>query len=58
MSSSAKDKVIGGEEGLELLSADEDQHGAVHVNIEDPMDPLLFASLLEASLSHWRQKVH
>ncbi|CAL0307306.1 unnamed protein product [Lupinus luteus] len=43
---------------VELLSAEEDKHGGVTVNIDDPqpIHPLLFASSLKASLSHWTQQ--
>ena len=47
-----------GSKGIELLNAEEDRHGGVIVNVEDPIDPLHFASLLEASISNWRQQVH
>lgn len=42
---------------IELLNADEDRHGGVIVNMEKPMDSVVFSSLLEASISHWRQQV-
>ncbi|XP_061340686.1 nudix hydrolase 2-like [Gastrolobium bilobum] len=40
--------------GIGLLRAVEDRHGGVIVTMEDPMDSLVFASLLEASISHWK----
>lgn len=43
--------------GIGLLRAVEDQHGGVIVNMDEPMDSLVFASMLEASLSHWREQV-
>ncbi|OIW16448.1 hypothetical protein TanjilG_19164 [Lupinus angustifolius] len=43
---------------IELLSAEEDKHGGVTVNIDDPhpIHPLIFASSLKASLSNWTQQ--
>ncbi|XP_021766651.1 nudix hydrolase 2-like [Chenopodium quinoa] len=38
---------------LRLLSATEDEHGGLFVDMQDPMDSHLFASSLRASLSHW-----
>lgn len=52
---SANDQMEG--ENIELLSAVEDKHGGVVVDVEDPMDSLLFTSKLEASMSNWRQQV-
>lgn len=46
-----------GDEEVEVLNAVEDKHGGVIVNIEEPMDSIVFASLLKASLSHWRVQV-
>lgn len=47
-----------GVEQIELLNADDDLHGGVVVDMKDkPMDSEVFASLLKASLSHWKQKV-
>ncbi|XP_020234374.1 nudix hydrolase 2 [Cajanus cajan] len=43
-------------ERIELLSGVEDQYGGVVVNIEDPMDSMLFSSILEASIFNWRQQ--
>ncbi|KAK7299817.1 hypothetical protein RJT34_10645 [Clitoria ternatea] len=43
-------------ESIELLSAVEDHHGGVVLNVEHPMDPLLFSSSLEASISNWSQQ--
>lgn len=52
----AKEEEVRGE-GIGLLRAVEDQHGGVIVNMEEPMDSLVFASMLEASISQWRKKV-
>lgn len=41
-----------------LLSGRNDDHGGVIVEMtNEPLDPTVFASLLRASLSQWRQKV-
>ncbi|KAL5193824.1 Nudix hydrolase 2 [Glycine soja] len=42
--------------GINTLRAIEDQHGGVIVNIENPMDSSVFSSLLEASISQWREQ--
>lgn len=47
-----------GEKRIELLNADEDRHGGVVVSVEEPMDSMLFSSILEASLYNWNQQVH
>ncbi|XP_060212714.1 nudix hydrolase 2-like [Lycium barbarum] len=40
-----------------ILAAKEDDHGGVIVEMtNEPLDPSVFASLLRASLSHWRQQ--
>lgn len=52
----AKEEEVRGK-GIGLLSAVEDQHGGVIVNMEEPMDSLVFASQLEASLRQWREQV-
>ncbi|GAV68460.1 NUDIX domain-containing protein, partial [Cephalotus follicularis] len=41
---------------FELLSAAEDIYGGVTVDIKEPMDSIVFASLLKASMSKWRQQ--
>ncbi|KAH1214813.1 Nudix hydrolase 2 [Glycine max] len=41
---------------IDTLRAVEDQHGGVIVNIEEPMDSSVFASLLEDSILQWREK--
>ncbi|XP_020208683.1 nudix hydrolase 2 [Cajanus cajan] len=51
----AKEDEIQGK-GMETLRAVEDQHGGVVVNMDEPMDSSLFASLLEASISQWRER--
>ncbi|CAL0318506.1 unnamed protein product [Lupinus luteus] len=51
----AKDEKVQGE-GIGSLNSVEDQHGGVIVNMEEPMDSLDFASLLEASLSQWKEQ--
>ncbi|XP_056685782.1 nudix hydrolase 2 [Spinacia oleracea] len=40
---------------LQLLSATEDEHRGLHVDMQDPMDSHLFASSLRSSLSYWTQ---
>ncbi|XP_012571794.1 nudix hydrolase 2 isoform X2 [Cicer arietinum] len=44
------------DKGIGLLKAVEDQHGGVIVNMEEPMDSFVFASLLEASISQWKRQ--
>ncbi|XP_028780738.1 nudix hydrolase 7-like [Neltuma alba] len=39
-----------------LLNAKEDNHGGVTVNVDQPMDSMVFASLLESSMSNWREQ--
>ncbi|XP_050381714.1 nudix hydrolase 2-like [Argentina anserina] len=47
----------GGVEQIELLRALDDIHGGVVIDMNDQhMDPEVFASLLQASLSEWRRK--
>ncbi|KAK4837592.1 hypothetical protein QYF36_006780 [Acer negundo] len=41
---------------INLLSSVEDVHGGVTVEMKEPMDSKLFASMLESSLSYWRQQ--
>ncbi|KAK9285337.1 hypothetical protein L1049_024528 [Liquidambar formosana] len=40
----------------ELPNAKDDGYGGVRVQMKDPMDSKVFASLLKASLSKWRQQ--
>lgn len=41
-----------------ILGGRDDEHGGVVVEMtNEPLDPAVFASLLRASLSQWRQKV-
>lgn len=41
-----------------VLSGKEDEHGGVIVEMStDPIDPLVFTSLLKASMLHWKQQV-
>lgn len=42
---------------VELLPFVEDLYGGVSVNMEQPMDSALFAPLLQASISQWREQV-
>lgn len=46
-----------GVEQIELLSAVEDLHGGVVVDLKEVMDSEVFSSLLRASMSQWKQKV-
>ncbi|XP_076907860.1 nudix hydrolase 2-like [Bidens hawaiensis] len=41
-----------------ILSGKEDEHGGVIVEMstEEPVDPLVFGSLLKASMLHWKQQ--
>ncbi|KVI01127.1 nudix hydrolase 2-like [Cynara cardunculus var. scolymus] len=40
-----------------VLAAKEDEHGGVIVEMStDPMDPIMFTSLLKASILHWKQQ--
>ncbi|KAB1203000.1 Nudix hydrolase 2 [Morella rubra] len=43
-------------EQVELLTSVNDAHGGVIVNIEQPMDSGVFAPLLKASISEWRNQ--
>lgn len=38
------------------LNAKEDSYGGVTVNVEEPMDSMVFASLLKLSMSNWRKQ--
>ncbi|GAY35416.1 hypothetical protein CUMW_016220 [Citrus unshiu] len=40
-----------------FLNGINDNYGGVVVQMNEPMDPQLFASLLKSSISHWRQQV-
>ncbi|KAK4279082.1 hypothetical protein QN277_016838 [Acacia crassicarpa] len=42
--------------GIKLLNAKEDSYGGVVVNVEEPMDSVVFASLLQSSMSKWREQ--
>lgn len=41
-------------QNIEMLNAVEDKFGGVVINVKDPIDSMLFPSLLEASMSNWR----
>ncbi|KAK4845960.1 hypothetical protein QYF36_011217 [Acer negundo] len=43
-------------QNIELMSSVQDLYGGVKVEIKEPMDLKLFASMLGTSLSHWRQQ--
>ncbi|KAH7533509.1 hypothetical protein FEM48_Zijuj04G0138500 [Ziziphus jujuba var. spinosa] len=55
-SSLAVQEQVMAETGVELLNSVDDQHGGVRVEMKEPMDPKIFSTLLEASISHWRQR--
>ncbi|XP_021805899.1 nudix hydrolase 2-like [Prunus avium] len=57
-SSVAKQAIMpeNGVEQIELLSAVEDLHGGVVVDLKESMDSEVFSSLLRASMSQWKQK--
>ncbi|TKY47882.1 Nudix hydrolase 2 [Spatholobus suberectus] len=55
LASLAKEEEVRGK-GIETLRAVEDQHGGVIINMEEPMDSSVFASLLEASISQWKEQ--
>lgn len=40
-----------------LLSAVDDDHGGVIVELKEPMDPAAFHTSLRASISNWRKQV-
>lgn len=42
---------------MELLTSVDDLHGGVTVDMKHPMDCKVFASMLKASLSYWKQQV-
>ncbi|KAM1429662.1 hypothetical protein ACFX2I_045832 [Malus domestica] len=43
-------------EQVELLAAVDNSYGGVVVDVTEPMDSAVFTSLLQASISQWRQK--
>ncbi|MED6106287.1 hypothetical protein PIB30_003699 [Stylosanthes scabra] len=47
-----------GESNIEMLKGEDDKHGGVVVSVEEenPIEPLHFSSLLQASISNWRQQ--
>ncbi|GMH05814.1 hypothetical protein Nepgr_007654 [Nepenthes gracilis] len=49
------DQVVS-ENGIELLSAKNDNYGGVLVEMKEPMDSEIFLSMLGASMSQWRQQ--
>ncbi|XP_027345878.1 nudix hydrolase 2-like [Abrus precatorius] len=55
LASLVKEEEVRGKDN-EILGAVEDQHGGVIVTMDGPMDSLVFASLLDASISQWRQQ--
>ncbi|RDX78606.1 Nudix hydrolase 2, partial [Mucuna pruriens] len=55
LASLTKEEEVQGK-GIRTLRAVEDQHGGIMVNMEEPMDSSVFASLLEASISQWREQ--
>ncbi|CAJ1964723.1 unnamed protein product [Sphenostylis stenocarpa] len=55
LASLAKEEEVASKD-IETLRAVEDQHGGVIINMEESMDSSLFASLLEASISQWRDQ--
>jgi hypothetical protein len=46
-----------GFECVEILPSTNDAHGGVIVDLKDPMDPEIFATLLKSSLLQWRKQV-
>ncbi|KAK4279086.1 hypothetical protein QN277_016841 [Acacia crassicarpa] len=42
--------------GISLLNAKEDRYGGVIVDVEEPMDSMAFASLLQSSMTSWRER--
>ncbi|KAI4371179.1 hypothetical protein MLD38_019445 [Melastoma candidum] len=48
--SAAKNRV----QGMKLLSGKEDYYGGVIVEMDEPMEPSAFLSILRASISNWR----
>ncbi|MCI12584.1 nudix hydrolase 2-like, partial [Trifolium medium] len=45
-----------GFECVEILPATNDAHGGVIVDLKDPMDPEIFATLLKSSLLQWKKQ--
>ena len=43
---------------MKVLSAENDDHGGVIVEMKEAMDFEAFVSLLRASIAHWRQQVY
>lgn len=59
-SSSLVEKQVDSEirvEHIELLNATHDAYDGVIVDMKEPMDSNVFATLLKASISQWRQQV-
>ena len=56
-SSVVKASLKGQAEVVELLSAVDDDHGGVIIEMKAPMDAGAFVSSLRASLANWRQQV-
>ncbi|KAI3698225.1 hypothetical protein L6452_31338 [Arctium lappa] len=55
--SSSPSPVLSVEQVDNVLPATEDEHGGVIVEMStDPMDPIVFTSLLKASILHWRHR--
>lgn len=42
---------------VELLDANEDDHGGVIVELDKPMNSEVFVPILRASIAHWKQQV-
>ena len=42
---------------VKLLTATNDDHGGVIVEMEESMDSTTFVSMLKASISHWKELV-
>lgn len=56
-SSVVKASLKGQAETVELLSAEDDDHGGVIIEMKVPVDAGAFVSSLRASLENWRQQV-
>ncbi|CAI0440268.1 unnamed protein product [Linum tenue] len=51
----AMEQVVAALEQVKLLTSVNDQHGGVIVELSEPIDPGLFASMLRLSISEWRK---
>lgn len=44
-------------QGMKLLSGKDDYYGGIIVDMDEPMKPSAFVSILRASISNWKAQV-